>query len=572
MNDVTLERPGPWQIFIRIRVMLSAIFFAAIGHGSLIVLLPIDMTSKGVSVFTIGVVMGCYSLGVLIGGRYGYTLIQRVGHHRIYSAMAAIVCIIAIIHSFVSFTLVLVLLRVGVGICMAVIFITLESWLSAISDRNSRGFIYSIYQVSFGLGFLSAPFVATWLPGDDHRSFGLVAIVMSLSLLPLLFSRQPSPRLEGDQKMLPIIEMLRDSPTSSLGAFSAGVLVGPPLTLLTVYLLNLGIATNILAFVYGGMQVGSLLFQLPVGRLADRFNKRAIIMALCLLAAFSALALIGVVWMIDTPHWLVLVPPVMMMGGSLACIYPLTVTFLFEQVESDKAVSAMGSMLVLHTTGLAVGPIIASSLMERFGDNAMPAFVLMVALAFAAFVLYRKLRGKKLVDRESIPYVISLQNQRSVAANLDPRLDNLVFALNNSGLRTLAKSIGIMPRRTMKLLKTNKKALLDSDPCVALESLVLLKPRRCYEIVSAMVRLYPEQRLEFVDALGDVIVLDKHLINSLLLDGLGHGADGATRDAVSARFEAIRNPPKPDESPDEQQNDSPDAPPEVAASDAGRGS
>ena len=529
-----------FQAFNRIRVMLSAIFFAAIGHGALLVLLPVNMTSSGISVATVGVVMACFSIGVLLGGRYGYTLIQRVGHHRVYSAMAAIVCFIAIVHMLFSNILVLVVLRAGVGFCMAVMYITLESWLSALADRNSRGYIYSLYQVFFGLGFMAAPFVATWLPSEDHRSYGLVAMVMSLSLLPLLFTSTQSPRLEGDQKMLSPFEILWDSPTSGVGAFCAGLLLGPPLTLLTVYLLNIGIEGQALAIIYGGFQGGNLLFQVPVGKLADRFSKRNIMMALCVLIATSAATIIVLVTLIENMHWALLLPPVIVMGGALACMYPLAVTLLFEQVENDRAVPAMGTMLVVQTIGLSTGPIIASLLMDSLGNNALLVFVWVVALIFAAFVLFRKLRSIKSVDRESIPYVISLQNLRSVAANLDPRLDNIVFSMNNSGLRTLANSIAVAPRRTMSFMRANKETVLDADPATALESLVLLKPRRSYEIVSAMVVLFPEQRLELVNALGDIIVLDKQLINRLLLDGLRYRADQQTCAAIEQRFEAIR--------------------------------
>ncbi len=530
-----------FQISYRINAILIAILFASIGNNAMFLLMPIYMDSGGTSTSVIGWVMSGYSMGILIGSYYGHYVISRVGHIRSYAFATSVIVIVVTAHIFFHNEIIFFILRLIIGLSMAGMYLTLESWLSATSEHHSRGMIYAMYQLFFGAGILLAPFVATWFHSYDLRSIGLIAMMFSISMIPVLLTRFASPQIGDNQKNLPLIEMLRDTPSGAVMTVLGGIAFGALASLLSLFALWLELESNQIAIMVSLAMGSSIIFQIPIGRLSDIIDERRVLLLINIIAIISILATIILTY--SGAHWLLIVLSIGVLGGLLSTIYPVCVKFIYNQMDSDKAIPAMSSLMLLFSSGLIAGPIIGSQVMQFTNALGLFFFLLCVMASAGLFMLFRVVVMRKPdKDVENIPYAITLRMISPINANLDPRNDYLVTKISDGALQTLAGGIGISPAKTQKLIEQSLPLLEHFQPEEILEALVMLKPRLCKVIVRAMLYLYPDNRIEFTRVLGDLISLNKQTINRLLFEGLTHKADEETKQEVLSMFEQFLQP------------------------------
>lgn len=122
--------------------------------------------------------------------------------------------------------------------------------------------------------------------------------------------------------------------------------------------------------------LGGLLFQVPVGRLSDRFDRRVVLTALGLGVASAAVALIH---MRDLT---LVVATAVLLGGFQSTLYPVCVAHAHDRMPADRIIAVSSRLILLSGVGSVLGPIIGTGLMQRFAINGV--FYLM---ATAAIVL-----------------------------------------------------------------------------------------------------------------------------------------------------------------------------------------
>ena len=138
-----------YSISLRVNSILLAVLFATIGSNALTLVLAVNLNHQGTSTSLIGWIMAGYSIGILLGSQFGYLIIDRSGHIRGYAASAALVTIAVFLHLFVTNPWVVFVLRLLLGASMAILYLTLESWLNATSEHHSRATIYAMYQAFY---------------------------------------------------------------------------------------------------------------------------------------------------------------------------------------------------------------------------------------------------------------------------------------------------------------------------------------------------------------------------------------------------------------------------------------
>ena len=525
----------------RIKNILLAILFASIGNNMLFVILPVNLEVNGVSTAVIGWVMSGYALGIFLGSKYGYIMLSQVGHIRSYAAVGAMMSMIASLHIFIDYEWIVLLMRVVVGISMAIIYLALESWLNATSESQSRGTIYSLYQFSYSIGLLIAPFMSTLFEPGDLRAFNLVTLFVSLSLVPLVMTHFKTPQISGNQEQLPIIEMLRDTPSAAIMSILAGMCISSLISLLALFALWLQLDKNQMATLVAAAVGSSILFQIPIGKLSDKFDARHLLLALNIIALLSAGFTLLAVYLESSWWWLTLSSAIL--GGCFFCMYPLCVKFVFNQMDTEKAIPAMSTLLIIFSAGSVVGPIVASLFMEIIAPWGLFVFFVIAMAIATVFMVYRVIRSSSPEhDHESVPYVITIKMLRPMSANLDPRTDYLMTKMNNTTIKTLATTIAISPAKTKSIIESYLPYLEGFTAEELLESLVLLKPRLSKVIVRALLLIYPDKEIDFTHALGDLISLNKSNINRLLLTGLTHKATPELQQQIEELFTQFTTP------------------------------
>jgi MFS family permease len=125
--------------------------------------------------------------------------------------------------------------------------------------------------------------------------------------------------------------------------------------------------------------LGGFAFQIPVGRLSDRFDRRIVLALLGL--GFAGTAVVMVLLPRSLP---VILPAAVLLGGFMSTLYPVCVAHAHDRMPADRVVAVSGRLILVSGLGSVLGPLIGASLMTHFEIDGvfyfMAAAVLLLAL------------------------------------------------------------------------------------------------------------------------------------------------------------------------------------------------
>jgi MFS family permease len=418
-------------------VSVSALLLGAaillLGNGLLGILLPVRASLENFATTSIGLIASGYSAGFVVGCVATPHVVRRVGHIRTFAAMAAIAASTALVMVLAVHPLSWILLRMVSGIAFAGLYMVIESWLNERASNTNRGQVFASYMV-IQLAAITAGQML--LPLGEPGEFGLfvvAAMAITLALVPvaLTTSTAPQPLTTVHLRLGRLYAM---SPVGVLGCFFVGLANGAFAGLGAVFATQVGLSTTGVALFMSAALVGGALFQIPLGRLSDRIDRRRVLILACLIAilAGSVLSIAGgaregggllpesLRSVALSPY--VLIGAVIVFGGCIYSMYSLCVAHTNDYVEREDFLEASSGLLLTWAVGSMLGPVAAAFAMEGIGRGGLFLFAAVVHLLFGAFTWYRTTRRASLPPQARPDFVHADANRASpVAAVLDPR-------------------------------------------------------------------------------------------------------------------------------------------------------
>ena len=110
--------------------LLLGMLFLQLGNGLQGTLLSVRGELENFSTFEMSVVMSAYFLGFLGASRLVPELIRRVGHVRVFAALASFISAVLILYPLLVNPWVWTGGRVIIGFCFCGVYIAAESWLN----------------------------------------------------------------------------------------------------------------------------------------------------------------------------------------------------------------------------------------------------------------------------------------------------------------------------------------------------------------------------------------------------------------------------------------------------------
>jgi len=176
--------------------LFTGMIFLMVSNGLLATLLTLRAESLGFSEWIIGLVQSAYPVGSLLGCLIAPQLIMRVGHIRIFAALASIASTAALVHLITYDPWSWGAMRLLSGFCFSGLYVVAESWLNGSTDNKSRASLLSIYFVIQTGGVTIGQLLLNLSSPEGILLFIVVSILISLSLVPILVSASASPPYE----------------------------------------------------------------------------------------------------------------------------------------------------------------------------------------------------------------------------------------------------------------------------------------------------------------------------------------------------------------------------------------
>jgi MFS family permease len=379
------------QVISSAWALLLGMGLLMVGNGMQSTLLGVRGQIENFGTFEMSVVISAYFIGFLGGSRMAPNLIRRVGHVRVFAALASLISAVMILYPTLVNPWVWVLGRILIGFCFSAVFVTAESWLNDAASNENRGQALSIYMIVQTAGIVLAQGLMVTADPSGYVLFVIPSILVSIAITPILLSISPTPAFETT-KAMSLRELMGFSPLGCIGMFLLGGVFSAQFGMASVYGSEAGLSVGEISTFVAAIFIGGMITQYPIGWLSDRMDRRALIV---LTAAVGAVgASIGV--MSNGDFTLILVAA-FLMGSTSNPLYSLLLAYTNDFLDHEDMAAGSGGMIFLNGLGAVSGPLITGWMMGIFGPS---GFYMLIGVLFAMLAIYAVYRA---TQRPAIP-------------------------------------------------------------------------------------------------------------------------------------------------------------------------
>ena len=381
--------------------LLLGMLFLQLGNGLQGTLLGVRGKLEDFSTFEMSVVMSAYFVGFLGASKLVPDLIRRVGHVRVFAALASFISAILILYPLLVNPWVWTGGRVIIGFCFCGVYITAESWLNNAATNENRGQLLSSYMVVQMAGIVAAQLLLLIGDPSGFELFVLISVLVSISFAPILLSITPTPAFETTKPMS-IKELFSTSPLGCVGMFFLGGIFSAQFGMAPVFGTSAELSLPQISIFVAAFYIGAMVFQFPVGWLSDRMDRRILIVATSAIGFIAAVSAI-----FGENIFIILLGSAFFIGGMSNPLYSLLIAYTNDFLEPDDMASASGGLLFLNGLGAIGGPLFTGYLMTEIGPTGF--FVILAALLglLTVYGFYRMTqRGISDVDTSSYATVL----------------------------------------------------------------------------------------------------------------------------------------------------------------------
>ncbi len=376
------------QVLSSVWALLLGIGLLMVGNGLQVTLLGVRGGIEGFTTLEMSVVMSAYFLGFLGGSRMAPEMIRRVGHVRVFAALASFISAVMVLYPLVAHPAVWVLGRVAIGFCFSGVYVTAESWLNNAASNDNRGKALSLYMIVQVLGIVTAQALVMTGDPSGYQSFVIASIIISVSFGPILLSISPTPPFETVKPMT-LRQIMAVSPLGFVGMFLLGGVFSAQFGMSAVYGAEAGLTLAQLSVFVATFYVGALVLQYPLGWLSDRMDRRLLILAVAAVGGAG-----GVTGMLMGGQFGALLAAAFLLGGMSNPLYSLLIAYTNDYLEPNDMAAASGGLVFVNGLGAIAGPLITGWLMDDavFGPAGYFLFMTVLLFALTAYGLYRMTR------------------------------------------------------------------------------------------------------------------------------------------------------------------------------------
>jgi DHA1 family multidrug resistance protein-like MFS transporter len=353
--------------------VFGTLFFSLLatitGVGIVVPLLPVYARNMGAGGLYIGLIFGAFSISrtflLPFFGRWS----DRRGRKPFI--ITGLFCYALVSVAFILFTQVyqLIIIRFFQGIASAMVMPVIQAYVGDITPKGREGFVMGLFNMSLFFGLSLGPVAGGFI--NDHINLkaafvcmGVLAMVGAVLSLWLLPATRDEAGLGRGRPPLQWTAIIGDRVIVGLFAFrlayTAGIgIIWGFLPVLADAQFHLS-SSRIGILVMLGVLVSGLI-QTPMGYLADRINRKAMVVTGGLLAG---LAVLSYQW--AGSHAQLYVASIAFgLGGGTAMPAVMAVAVL-KGHQTESMGSVMAVLTVAHSLGMLLGAVMAGAMMDWY--------------------------------------------------------------------------------------------------------------------------------------------------------------------------------------------------------------
>jgi len=372
--------------------LFLAVFSVTLGVGLVVPLLPGYAHKLGATGLYIGFIFGAFSLSrtafLPLFGR----LSDVKGRKPFITAGLLAYFLVSVAFATSRNVNLLILIRFLQGIASAMILPVAQAYIAEITPKGKEGFTMGLFNLSIYAGLSLGPVLGGTVNDvlglqSSFLGMGLVSFFGFLLCLLLLPPRRKEQHLERTRPPVRYRILVRNRYIAALFVFRLSYttcigIVWSFLPLLAGLEFNLSSSAVGVLVMLGVLTTG--LLQTPMGLLADRFNKQALIVLGGIVAAGAIFSFVYA-----QGFWGLFFANILFgVGGGIAVPAVMAMTVIIGR-QTGSMGSIMGLLTMGHSLGMLIGPILAGMMMDTFHlDLAFVGGTVIMGLGIVFVILF----------------------------------------------------------------------------------------------------------------------------------------------------------------------------------------
>ena len=373
----------PHQRRLGLTAAYACVFGTTVALGLTLPLLPLEIERAGYSAFFNGLNATIGGLALLVTAPFVPAVAARVGpvNMLLVSFAVAAVCLTLFPHTpiWAWFPL-----RFLLNISLQSLFVVSEVWINTLATERTRGRLIGLYGALATGGFAAGPAVASLFPPGSAIPFWLGAGAILIGLVPVLAARTIAPVIEH-ASLRGIAAVLAVSLVPVAAALAHALAETSATSLLPVFAVRQGWLESDALLLITAFGLGNVLLQIPIGWLADKVDRYAL---LALSAALACLGGLLIPVAADDPILLTLLA--FLWGGTIIALYTIGLTLIGQEFQGAMLAPASAAFAFFYAFGSILGPGAAGFTMDIAGNNGLGWFIASVCLGYAILVAMRR--------------------------------------------------------------------------------------------------------------------------------------------------------------------------------------
>ncbi|GGE29740.1 MFS transporter [Primorskyibacter flagellatus] len=386
------------QLLFSLAPLFLSVVLLQLSSGGLGPLDALSGLAEGFSSQQIGLLGSAHFLGFFLGCWWAPRLMGAVGHARAFAAFVVFGVIGLLAHMLWVEPYFWALLRILSGLCIAGSYTVIEGWLMVRITKETRGRLTGMYRMADMGAALVSQLLIGFLTPASYASYNLLALVCCAAILPLTLSTAVQPAMPETPRLRPIIAW-KSSPLAAVAvivsALSAATfrMIGP------LYGQAVGLDARQIAWFLALFVLGGALAQIPVGWLADRYDRRKVLLVVSLATIASCAASAAIGGMSAASAQI----NAFFFGIATYPVYSIAAAHAHDFVTDDERAELSAALLFYYAIGAIFAPYVAAWLVTAFGPPAIFGMVAAGHIFLLAFSVGRMRVGRK--PRERTAYV-----------------------------------------------------------------------------------------------------------------------------------------------------------------------
>ncbi|MGN7392916.1 MFS transporter [Peribacillus frigoritolerans] len=373
-------------------VLILIVGISGFSQGMLLPIIAIIFENDGISSSLNGFHAASLYIGILLISPFMEAPLRKYGYKPliIFGGITVILSL-ALFPVWKSFWFWFVL-RFFIGIGDHTLHFATQTWITAISPIKKRGRNLAIYGLFFSLGFMVGPLMTKLLEINQSLPFIITSILSLLAWSAVFLIRNELPEQDDSESTSFLGTLQRFTKVSRIAwvafllPFTFGVLEASLNSNFPVFALRSGIDLTAVSIIIPAFSAGTLLTQIPLGMISDRFGRRKTLLTI-LFSGFAIFTLAG----IYSNSVLGLFICFMFGGMMVGSTFSLGISYMADLLPRNLLPAGNLLCSIFFSLGSIGGPFFGGLVIEHIkGGNFFYMISIMLILVFISLAMFKE--------------------------------------------------------------------------------------------------------------------------------------------------------------------------------------